>query len=76
MDGFTSIFALKIIRRIFRKARRLISNAVFVIGMIIIAWLMLSFVDVNAHNNPLQADYGNFAPWNAFVLLFGDNITW
>lgn len=36
------------------------------IGIIICLWLILSYLDVNAHNGPFDQ---NFADWNFWVML-------
>ena len=36
------------------------------IGSIICIWLILSYLDVNAHNGPFDQ---NFASWNFWVML-------
>jgi len=35
-------------------------------------WLFASWVDTNAHNNPFENDYGQFAEWNAFVNIVNE----
>ena len=38
------------------------------IGIMIIVWLVLSWVDVLAHNDPFNGDY-SYSPVNLFVLI-------
>ena len=36
--------------------------------VLLVAWMLVSWVDVINHNDPFEAD-GNPAGWNAFVVL-------
>lgn len=40
------------------------------IACFVAVWFLASFVDVNLHNDYFRAGYGDFAPWNMFVLIF------
>lgn len=32
-------------------------------------WFFASWIDVNAHNNYFENDYGDFAKWNVFTMF-------
>lgn len=38
--------------------------------ILIVVWIVASFVDVNIHNDICNSNYGEFAKWNLFTLLF------
>lgn len=38
------------------------------IGVLLIIWLLVSWVDVLGHNDPLSGDY-QYMPGNAFVIM-------
>lgn len=39
------------------------------VGVVIAAWVMFSFIDVNLHNLP-GANYGLYSTWNLFAMIF------
>lgn len=45
-------------------------NIALLIAILFMVWLVVSFVDVNIHNDICNPDYGEFAKWNAFKLFF------
>lgn len=34
-------------------------------------WIVVSFIDINMHNDPLADDYKEYQEWNAFLIMFG-----
>ena len=49
--------------------KKVISNILTIVSVAMIVWLLLSFVDVNIHNNPVAENYQQFAQWNFFNLF-------
>jgi len=49
--------------------KKALINISTVIGVALFIWLLLSFVDVNIHNNPVAENYQQFAQWNFFDLF-------
>jgi uncharacterized membrane protein len=49
--------------------KKVISNILTIVSVAMIVWLLLSFVDVNIHNNPAAENYQQFAQWNLFKLF-------
>lgn len=43
-------------------------NLCAVIGVLLIAWLLVSWVDVLGHNDPVTGDK-KYMPGNAFVIM-------
>lgn len=44
----------------------------FIVTLIVIAfliWLVISWIDINQHNNPFSNDYLNYAKWNLFEIF-------
>ena len=45
------------------------NNILFLISIIFIIWFIVSFIDMNIHNDICNVNYNNFAKWNLFLLL-------
>lgn len=41
-----------------------------VLMVLVLVWIVASFIDINLHNHPFTANYQHFAKWNAFILIF------
>lgn len=41
----------------------------YVVCVLVMIWLIASFIDVNAHNDVFAEDFGNYASWNVFELF-------
>ena len=44
-------------------------NAATIISVVLIAWIVISFIDINLHNNPFESGYTNYLSWNFFLLV-------
>lgn len=40
------------------------------ISFILLVWILISFIDVNMHNDIMSSNYGHFARWNLFEIIF------
>lgn len=47
--------------------RKPIETAISLLGALMMLWLLVSWMDVVAHNDPYRGH--SYRPWNAFVLL-------
>lgn len=52
------------------KARNVIRPVFAVIEILLLIWIVASFIDVNLHNNYFNPNYQQFADWNLFIMLF------
>ena len=50
--------------------KKILVNALTILSVLMIVWLILSFVDVNIHNNPANEHFGEYALWNLFKILW------
>ena len=50
--------------------KKAISNLIIIINVLFLIWFIASIININLHNSILNANYGNFAKWNLFVLFF------
>ena len=48
---------------------KVIGNIVAVVGIIILFWILVSWVDINNNNDPLNKNYKNYANWNFFTVV-------
>ena len=48
-----------------------IVSVIGVLGVILMIWIAVSFVDVNAHNDVFADDYKDYFSWNFFEIFFG-----
>ena len=46
------------------------SNVLLLISVLFAVYMIASFVDVNIHNDICNPNYGDFAEWNFFRLMF------
>lgn len=53
---------------------KVIGKVLAVIGIILMLWVMISFIDINFHNSPFSSDYQNYADWNFFSIVFGAGV--
>lgn len=53
---------------------KVIGKVLAVIGIILVLWVMISFIDINFHNSPFSSDYLNYADWNFFSIVFGAGV--
>lgn len=49
--------------------KKIIKKFFAVVSVVVFIWLGLSVLDVNAHNNAFENDYGKFSKWNAFIIF-------
>lgn len=69
--GYVICFILELTNIISQKIKKMrnqkisIENICFLLGIFLLLWVVLSIVDVNAHNLSDQ----NFAQWNFFQIL-------
>lgn len=47
-----------------------IKNLFTVFGIILVVWIIASWVDINCHNDPFTNDYQDYSSWNYFNLIF------
>lgn len=40
-----------------------------ILGVLVVVWIVASWVNVNAHNDPFASGYGDFAWWNLFNVF-------
>ena len=45
-------------------------NIGLLLMILLVVWIVASFVDVNIHNDICNSNYGEFAKLNLFTLLF------
>lgn len=50
--------------------KKFISNFLTGVCVGVLLWVSCSFINVNACNNPVSKNYGDFAKWNVFTILF------
>lgn len=43
----------------------------FSLGTLFTLWIVVSFIDINMHNDPFAEDYKEYQEWNAFLTVFG-----
>jgi hypothetical protein len=48
-----------------------IGNVFAVLGIILMIWIFISFIDINTHNSPFENDYQSYLSWNFFIIFFG-----
>lgn len=49
------------------KATNLFQKLILILGLLFMAWILLSWADVVAHNVPFTEGYGQYQPWNFFT---------
>lgn len=49
--------------------KKIISKVMAVILVAVAIWFAWSVVDINAHNNPSNENYGNFSKGNAIIMV-------
>ena len=50
--------------------KKKILNLSTIISVMFMLWFVASFIDVNLYNTPFTDNYGQFANWNLFAILF------
>lgn len=48
-----------------------IITVIGILGVLLMIWIAVSFIDVNMHNDVFADDYKNYASWNFFEVFFG-----
>ena len=50
-----------------------IGNVLAVLGIVLMVWIVASFIDTNAHNSPNSPDYKDYSSWNFFSIFFDES---
>ena len=50
---------------------KIIKNAMVVASVLLILWIVVSYIDITAHNSPFISGYRDYADWNFFTIFFG-----
>lgn len=50
--------------------KNVFSTLITLACVLVLVWFVASFIDVNLHNNYFSKNYGDFASWNIFTILF------
>ena len=52
-----------------KKIFKIFENAMTVVSIAFVVWIVASWVDTNQHNNPMEEDYKDYAKWNMFEIV-------
>ena len=50
--------------------KKVLDNIFVGVGVILIIWIVASFINIGLHNDPFDDDYKNYWEYNFFVLAF------
>lgn len=51
------------------KIFKVLDNVITVMCIVLVVWIVASWVNINQHNNPMQNDYKDYANWNMFEVF-------
>lgn len=46
-----------------------IGNIISIAGITLLIWILISWIDINNNNDPLNENYKNYANWNFFTIV-------
>ena len=52
-----------------KKIFKILENAMAIVSIAFVVWIVASWVDTNRHNNPMEEDYKDYAKWNMFEIV-------
>ena len=47
-----------------------IRTIIGIIGVLLVLWIMVSYIDISAHNSPFTPDFKDYSSWNFFTIFF------